>query len=262
MIEYYKNLSLESLFYINEEGLVCLEEWKNIPDYIGYYQVSNLGRLKSLNRKILKINNMTQKFRERILKQKISPAGYLMAVLTNTKKITSYSVHQLVCITFLNHKPCGYNLVIDHKNDTKLDNRLTNLQIITHRANVSKNRKNNSGNTCVSIIKKKFGVNLVFNGETISLGSFETLDKANDVYKKAIELIEQKKDFMHLKNTKVSSTGIKGVYIDKGKYRAIYFKNGKNINIGTFTTSTDAKKAYDEYVYKNPKITTIKNPNI
>ena len=46
MIEYHKNLSLELLFYINNEGLVCYEEWKDIPGYEGIYQVSNLGRIK------------------------------------------------------------------------------------------------------------------------------------------------------------------------------------------------------------------------
>ena len=50
MIEYYKNKSLESLFYVNEFGLVCQEEWKDIPNYEGLYQASDLGRIKSLSR--------------------------------------------------------------------------------------------------------------------------------------------------------------------------------------------------------------------
>ena len=52
MIEYYKNLSLESLFYINDEGLVCMEEWRNIIGFENRYQVSSLGRVKSLGRRI------------------------------------------------------------------------------------------------------------------------------------------------------------------------------------------------------------------
>ena len=55
MIEYWKNLDLRDLFYINDDGLVCCEEWRDIIGYEGYYQVSNLGRVKSL--KFKKQNN-------------------------------------------------------------------------------------------------------------------------------------------------------------------------------------------------------------
>ena len=52
MIEYYKNLSLENLFYIDENGIVQEEEWKDIPNWEGMYQCSDLGRVKSFGRKV------------------------------------------------------------------------------------------------------------------------------------------------------------------------------------------------------------------
>jgi hypothetical protein len=58
MIEYYNNFDLNPLFYINDEGLVCLEEFKNIPNWIGFYQISNLGRVKSLERTITQKKTM------------------------------------------------------------------------------------------------------------------------------------------------------------------------------------------------------------
>lgn len=61
MIEYYKNLSLENLPYINEEGLICWEEFRDIPQYEGLYQVSDLGRVKSLARTITRSNGILEK---------------------------------------------------------------------------------------------------------------------------------------------------------------------------------------------------------
>ena len=47
-------------------------------------------------------------------------------------------------MAFLNHKPNGNKLVVDHINNVKTDNRLSNLQIITQRKNTSKDRTGGS----------------------------------------------------------------------------------------------------------------------
>jgi len=128
MIDYSKNLSLESIFHINDEGLVCLEEWRDIPNYEGIYQVSDLGRIKSLNYR------RTNK--ENILKSRIEEKGYMrLGLFKNNKK--KYLVHQLVAIAFLGHIPCITKLVVNHKNFIKTDNRKLNLEIITNRDNTN-----------------------------------------------------------------------------------------------------------------------------
>jgi hypothetical protein len=48
MEKYHLDFNLQPIVYQNELGLDCLEQWKNIPDYEGLYQVSDLGRVKSL----------------------------------------------------------------------------------------------------------------------------------------------------------------------------------------------------------------------
>ena len=53
-MEHYKNLSLEDIVYVDDNGVTCVEQWKDIPDYEGYYQISNLGRVKSLERILIK----------------------------------------------------------------------------------------------------------------------------------------------------------------------------------------------------------------
>lgn len=115
-------------FYFMQE-----EIWKDIPDYEGLYQVSNLGNVKSLM-----YNNIK---REKILKITFHKSGYCHIDLRKNKIKKCFKVHQLVAMAFLNHKPCGHKLVVDHINDIKTDNRLDNLQIITQRDNSYKTRK-------------------------------------------------------------------------------------------------------------------------
>jgi len=116
-----------------------MEIFKDIPGYEGIYQVSDLGRVKSL-----KFN------KEKILKPGVNNHGYYTVVLCKGKRKT-INVHQLVAMAFLNHEPCGYNgLIVDHKDNNPLNNRLSNLQLISQRENTSKDKKGSSKYTGVS----------------------------------------------------------------------------------------------------------------
>ncbi len=107
-----------------------MEIWKDIPNYECIYQVSSLGRVKSLG------NNKQKK--EKILKSG-ETKGYLQVVLCKNKKPKTKYVHQLVAMAFLNHIPCGHRFEVDHINNIKSDNRVENLQILTHKDNSLKN---------------------------------------------------------------------------------------------------------------------------
>ncbi len=113
------------------------EIWKDVPSYEGIYQVSNLGRVKSLSRVKLNKGKFPFLANERILKQHLN--NNYMKIRLSDKML---SVHQLVAMAFLNHKIEGMNLVVDHINNNPLDNRVENLQIITQRHNASKDKKN------------------------------------------------------------------------------------------------------------------------
>ena len=113
-------------------GVFCYMEeiWKDIPNYEGRYQISNQGRLKSLG------NNKQR--REKIMKTS-STNGYLSCTLMVNNKKQYFCIHQLVAMAFLNFKRCGHKYEIDHINNIKSDNRLENLQILTHKDNTNKN---------------------------------------------------------------------------------------------------------------------------
>ena len=115
MEEIYKNLSLNNL---------PNEIWLSIEGYEGLYEVSNMGRVKSL------------KFgKYKILKQRKRPNGYLFVTLCKEGKIKNCSVHRLVGNAFLdntNNYPC-----FNHKNEIKTDNRVENLEPCTHKYNLN-----------------------------------------------------------------------------------------------------------------------------
>ena len=91
------------------------ELWKDIKDYEGHYQVSNLSRVKSI------------KFgKERILKPVIDRHGYLLVSLWKNNKQKTYKVHRLVAEAFI---PNPYNLPqVNHKDENPLNNNVNNLE--------------------------------------------------------------------------------------------------------------------------------------
>ena len=160
------------------------EIWKDVKDYEGIYEVSNLGNVKSLSRfKVAgKISYYTK---ERILKPGINGAGYYFVNLMYNNIKVHYRIHQLVGIIFLKHTPNGYGFVIDHINNDKLDNRLENLQIITHRENCHK-RPTLSTSKYIGVHyaknRNKWIASIRINGKKIHLGYFINEEDASNTY--------------------------------------------------------------------------------
>jgi hypothetical protein len=164
-----------------------MEIFKDIPEYEGLYQVSNLGRVKSLSKKIWNGKGYFIS-KERILKPGLS-RKYLSVMLSKKAKFKTFKVHQLVAKSFLNHFSDGTNkLVVDHINNIKTDNRLENLQIITQRENSSKDTKGTSKYTGVSWckVKKKWVSRLKLNGKYLHLGYFHCEIEASNAYQKTL----------------------------------------------------------------------------
>lgn len=110
------------------------EIWKDVAGYEGYYKVSNLGRVKSIDRIIINSLNIKKLFRGKILKTTIHPDGYLLCSLSIKNRSLSVRIHRLVAEAFLinsENKP-----VVNHKNGVRDDNRLENLEWVTVKENV------------------------------------------------------------------------------------------------------------------------------
>lgn len=153
-----------------------MEVWRDVVGYNGKYKVSTYGQIMSFA-----MGN------SKIMKQPLNTTGYKIVRLSLNGEIKTRTVHQLVAEAFLNHKPCGHSLIIDHIDNDKLNNKVSNLQLITQRSNTSKDKKN--------------------------------------------------------KTSKYT-----GVCLDRGKWRAAAWCNGKNFLIGRFDCEEKAKKAYDLFV--------------
>lgn len=118
-----------------------MEIWRDIPSYEGFYQVSNLGNVKNLERKV-KNKDSFRTVRERILKPAIDTDGYGIVSLSVRQKVRKRPVHLLVASAFLNHISNGTTrIVVDHINNIKKDNMLSNLQLISNRENSTKDQK-------------------------------------------------------------------------------------------------------------------------
>jgi hypothetical protein len=108
------------------------EIWKDIKGYEGYYQVSNLGRVKSLNRYVKYPNGSLRLFKEKILCQYIMSNGYYTVCLAQVKKKV-HLVHRLICKTFL--KNTEEKRTVNHINGIKTDNNLMNLEWCSYSEN-------------------------------------------------------------------------------------------------------------------------------
>lgn len=113
------------------------EKWKDIKNYEGLYQVSNLGRVRSLNhiRKNGKSENNIYINKGRILKAAIQNVGYMFVVLSKNGKTKGYRVHRLVAEAFISN-PNNYKCV-NHKDENKQNNCVNNLEWCTHKYNNS-----------------------------------------------------------------------------------------------------------------------------
>jgi hypothetical protein len=109
------------------------EEWREISGHPGY-EVSSLGRVKSVSRIFIRENGRKFTVRGRILRSALDSKGYLSVALRGSGiKQTPQRIHKLVAVTFLG--PCPEKMEVRHLNGSKLDNRKENLCYGTRKEN-------------------------------------------------------------------------------------------------------------------------------
>ena len=112
------------------------EEWRDVVGYEGRYQVSSMGRVKSLERK----DCLGRIQKERILKPGVNVGGYLKVGLRAGGKQKMFLVHRLVCQSF--HENPDNKPQVNHLNEIKTDNRASNLEWCTRKKNINHGTRN------------------------------------------------------------------------------------------------------------------------
>lgn len=163
-----------------------MEIWTNIQNYENDYQISNMGRIKSL-----KYN------KEKILKQHRNKNGYFFVILLKNKKRKNIQIHTLVYETFHNNK-LKSNECVHHKDENKENNYLENLEKMIklhhNRFHMSgiKNYwfgKKRSSETCKKLSESKKGKNNPNFGKITSKEIKKKMINNNKYYKLSEKLV-------------------------------------------------------------------------
>lgn len=125
------------------------EIWRDVPKWDTYYEVSNLGRVRSLDRCLKVLNNQGKVhikfFKGKILSPTIKSKGYLAVnLVASGKRRQSKCVHQLVLLAFVGGRIESFHAC--HNNGNRIDNRLLNLRWDTAKSNMLDRSKHGKWN--------------------------------------------------------------------------------------------------------------------
>jgi len=145
--------------FINIKYSFMLEIWKEIDFYYGY-EISNLGRVRSLNRVILRSDGKNMTFKGKILKNRFNKHNYGYVIIN----LKNYGVHRLVANAFItNHenKP-----QVNHIDGDKKNNQVQNLEWCTHNENVLHALKND-------LYPRKFGIDNALSKKIMQIDKYK-----------------------------------------------------------------------------------------
>ena len=117
------------------------EIWKDIKGYEGLYQISNLGRVRSLDMMANSKNGSKRFVKGKIKNPFLNQGGYLQVHLSKNGKRKMYRVHRLVYEAFIGEIPKGYQ--VNHKDENKQNNILSNIDtLMTPKENLNWGTRN------------------------------------------------------------------------------------------------------------------------
>ena len=114
------------------------ERWKPIQRYVGFYEVSDRGRVRSVDRVLIQVRRdkiCKVSFKGRIIRPTSMSSGHLSVVLSRNGVIKGFKVHSLVAEAFIRKKRPGEH--VNHLDFDPKNNNLENLEITTPVGNVN-----------------------------------------------------------------------------------------------------------------------------
>jgi hypothetical protein len=161
-----------------------MEVWKSIIGYEGYYEISNFGNVRSLERIVNHTKYGKQQLKARNSKKYITDKAYYEVALCKDNKAKRIFIHKLVAIHFIEKINLSKNQV-NHIDSNKKNNTILNLEWVDNRENqCHKNIIKTSKYTGVSYCKDrcKFIACITINKKRTFLGRFNTEIEAKKVY--------------------------------------------------------------------------------
>jgi hypothetical protein len=171
-----------------------MEIWKDIKNFEGRYQVSNTGKVRSLDRVIVCSNHKERCFKGCILSTTNKKSKYKSITLTEPGYRRTNFCHVLVASHFIDDIPKGMS--VNHKDSNTLNNHVDNLEIVSIRDNTrhAMNKKDTSSRHIGVYWDKKprkWKASIHINGSGKNLGRFkheEDAKKAVDAFIKKMNI--------------------------------------------------------------------------
>jgi hypothetical protein len=161
-------------------------------------------------------------------------------------------VHRVIYA--LHHGEMPTNLVIDHINGDKTDNRIENIRCTTIRRNTGNQRTHRKGKLVGAVKMEdeiRWEARIEVNGKQRGVGIFGTEQEAHDRYMECVSLLERGREDEVYSERSIRLRGRKrGVSFDKsmGKWKAYKGSGKKRVTVGWFITEEEAGKALDEWI--------------
>jgi hypothetical protein len=152
-----------------------MEIWKEIKDYEGLYEISNLGKVRTITGKVTYTKrfskNIAKVWQQRILKTRIDQNSNSERVdLIKNKIRKTYNMGRIVAYTFYNQDYNDHSKTVNHIDGNRLNNKLENLEIITQKEN-QKHAYINGLSPTKKILIKDITTNTIYEFASLALAN-------------------------------------------------------------------------------------------